>query len=48
MSANPDSVVIGIDVGTGGQLPPDWALQMPAVDRVAARPAPGGQKGVLA
>jgi L-ribulokinase len=33
---------------TGEKLPPDWALQMPAVDRIAVtRPVPGGRKGLL-
>jgi hypothetical protein len=33
---------------TGELLPPDWARQMPAVDRIAAtRPVPGGRTGLL-
>jgi L-ribulokinase len=33
---------------TGEQLPPDWALQLPAVDRDRrTRPVPGGRKGLL-
>jgi L-ribulokinase len=33
---------------TGETLPPDWALKMPPVDRIAGtRPIPGGRKGLL-
>jgi L-ribulokinase len=33
---------------TGELLPPDWALQGAAVDRIAAtRPVPGERKGLL-
>ncbi len=33
---------------TGEQLPPDWALQMRAVDRLAGTwPVTGGRKGLL-
>ena len=33
---------------TGEKLPPDRALQMPAVDRIAGtRPVPDGRKGLL-
>ena len=34
---------------TGEKLPPDWGLQMPAVDRVAGTSTvPDGRKGLLA
>jgi hypothetical protein len=33
---------------TGEKLPPDWALHMPVVDRIAGtRPVPAGRKGLL-
>ena len=44
MSANLDAAVIGIDAGTGGQLPPDRTLQMPAV---ATGPVPTARQRVL-
>ena len=49
MSESPDAVVEPALPATGEKLPPDWALTMPAIDRIAGiRPVPGGRNGLLA
>jgi hypothetical protein len=49
MSESPDAVVERALPATGEKPPPDRALSLPAIDRIAGiRPVPGGRNGLVA